>query len=55
MPGPDSRPDTVPDGVFDERLQQKVWHQALEGVVGDLEAHREPLTEPRLFDCHVLT
>src|SRR5688572_13018270 len=46
--------NAVLDGVFDERLQQKVGDQRVQRLGLDVEYHRQTIAEPRLFDFQVL-
>ena len=41
------------DGVFHDRLQQKVWHQRVERFRRDFQAHRQPVAETGLLDFQV--
>src|SRR5687768_2211523 len=42
------------DGVFDERLQQKVGDECVQRFRVDVEYHSQTIAEPRLFDFQVL-
>src|SRR5687768_1831384 len=43
----------VLDGVFDERLQHKVWDQAIERLAVDVPGDRQTVAKPCLFDLQV--
>src|SRR5690606_5001493 len=48
------RADAVLDGIFDERLKNKVGHERVQRVGLDLEHYGQTVTESGLFDLQVL-
>ncbi|MNC98565.1 hypothetical protein D3C83_165740 [compost metagenome] len=43
----------MPNGVFDERLQQERRHQVIEQPVRNVDRHNEAVTESDLLDVEV--
>src|SRR5271167_1596322 len=48
------RADAVADGVFNQRLEEKVWDQCRQSMRLDIHFHLQPVLEARLLNVNVL-
>src|SRR5271167_758834 len=49
-----ARADAVADGVFNQRLEEKVWDQRRQSVRLDIHLHLQPVLEARLLNVNIL-